>query len=682
MKIKDIIISIGILLIPCIIFAEDTLPDKIFLKNLSRGFSYEHLYALKDGKIWVRPNSQNTGIEGNWTLFNVTGIPYGKDSPSFKKENSITGFSTEGTMIVAVSDAQRFYFWQPTLKEKTTWADETGSPFADALYLPKNRTWCFSLSLMRAPWKRLTPMHDNDIVSYWEDIDGNRTEFGFTATIYVVDPDGQKIRYTDTGLPPSWHKAFTSPERGHFIIEKISAAASTILVINKTGKMYTRMLDYEMEGGCPALKYTYEHGTRTTDDQVADLMESVRTLPLPDWREQEPIMDPSDPNGKAAITENISIQLTGRGNAARELRVQGRNSDGEYGYWKKAIFGNSWTFQRTDEQFDDSDIIKNYLSDAPRGITLDKTYKGVLKKRGAADLSVELVDFYYYSTPCTLRVHAGEKQFDLKFHTVDMWSPTVQKKGFPELVGNPAGEPKLLQGTIEIPSEILASDDTEIKKVIESYFREFNHVPFAFKVSADDGKVVISSRVIQRELKSNMIYAVRGKIRIELSNTESASAVHADMFYTALANLPILEIPDDWQTLEEADIPRIDALIALNQKSLKEMRNLLSVFRKEHLKAGSVSALGSAAYYIFDGMINLVGLPYWKDVSDDPGISEDITQLGGLSYTGGTPMNEYAMMNLELSSKNPEDYERAVKIFNERISLLGKIRLGLSRKKK
>ena len=103
----------------------------------------------------------------------------------------------------------------------------------------KNKSWNFSFSVLRAPWKRLTPMHD--IVSYWEDIDGNKTQFGLTATIYVLTPDGQKIFFTDTGLPVTFNRAFTSPERGAFIIENMSTAASTIFVINKTGKMYTRM---------------------------------------------------------------------------------------------------------------------------------------------------------------------------------------------------------------------------------------------------------------------------------------------------------------------------------------------------------------------------------------------------------------------------------------------------------
>jgi hypothetical protein len=48
-----------------------TLPlpaDGISIKNLSRGFSYEYLYALKDGKIWIKPNEKNTGLKRDWEL--------------------------------------------------------------------------------------------------------------------------------------------------------------------------------------------------------------------------------------------------------------------------------------------------------------------------------------------------------------------------------------------------------------------------------------------------------------------------------------------------------------------------------------------------------------------------------------------------------------------------------------
>ena len=658
--------------------APEKLPDDIYFKNLKQGFSCEYLYVLKDGKIWIKPNKRNTGIAGDWELFNKTGVPWGKNASSFRDTDRIVQFSTEGTMITAVSNQGRFYIWQPTLTENTTWSDKTGSPFTDILFLPENKTWCFSLSTMTAPWKRITPMSANDIVSYWEDIDGNRTEFGFTATIYMVDPGGQIIRYTDTGLPASWSRAFASPERGRFIIENLSASASAVFVINKSGRMYTRMFDYELEGGCPALRFVYKREKRTGGEDIAPLMESIRTLPLPDWREQEPVeeilLNRKNRSGKAAITKNITILLTGKGNSARELRVQGRDSKGYYGYWKKMISGSKWEFVRTDELFDETEIITDYPEELPGGKTQDKNYKGKLTKSGEADLSVELIGFYYFNTPATLRVHSNGKFFDLIFHTVDLWSPAVQKKYIPELIGHPSGEPKLLQGAIEIPPDLLNSSDPEIKNIIDNYFLEFNLQPIAFTVSADDRKVFIKSKILQRSLYKSMDYELRGCIKIDLVNDDYDKNPDAEKFFTPMAIRPGLEIPADTASLTKKDIPAVDKLIELNKNALEEIQNINKKLKRENCTSGCVSSCILPVYYIFNGIVTVIGLPHWDLGDSSPGTAENITQLGGVSYTGGTPLTEHASMNIKEAFDDSDDYRNAAYIISRRLTELNGLR--------
>ncbi len=659
-------------------------PDNLFFRSLEQGFSYEYLYALKDGKIWIKPNTGNTGVKGEWGLFNKTGVPSGKEAASFTDTDRIVQFSTEGTMIAAVSSRGRFYIWQPTFTGETVWRDETGAPFEDALYLPENRIWCFSFSTMRAPWKRETPMHENDIVSYWEDADGNKTEFGFTATIYSVTKDGQRIRYTDTGLPTSWNRAFTSPERGKFIIENMSASASTVFVINKTGKMYTRMLDFELEGGCPALRYVYNSEKRTKGDDVAPLMTSIRTLPLPGWREQEPVRevlnDQKMKHGKAALTKKITILLTGKGNAARELRVQGRDSKGNYGYWKKMVSGSRWEFVVTGEKFRESDIIKNYMSRAAEGKTLDMNYTGKLMKSGEADLHVELLGFYYYSTPAVLRIHLNNRFFDLKFHTVDLWSPTVQKKYFPELIGSPDGEPKLLQGTIEFPDNILDSPDPYIKNIADNYFRQFNRQPVAFTVTADDRRVFIRSKTLQRSLDKKMDYEFRDCIKIDLVNEDYHGKSDTEGFFTSIAVNPDLELISDISDMTKKDVPLLFKLIELNQNALDEIQNRNKNLKSASCTSGCVSLCILPVYYIFNGCVSITGLPHWDLSGSSPGIAENVTQLGGVSYTGGTPLKEYAAMNLNEAFKDSDDYKRAVKIVKDRLYKLDKLCKDLSDK--
>jgi len=658
-----------------IAYALDQLPSNVYLKNSQQGISYEYYYGLKEGKIWIKPNESATGIKGEWKLFNGTGVPSGKDVPSFRHDDKIVEFSTDGTMIVAVSNTGRFYLWQPTIQENTTWEEVTGAPFEDALYLPKNKTWSFAFSVLRAPWKRLTPMHD--IVTYWEDIDGNKTQFGLTATFYIVAPDGQKIYFTDTGLPATFNRAFTSPERGAFIIENMSAAASTIFVINETGRMYTRMYDAEIEGGGPALKFTYKRGKRTKDGEVVPIMEAMRSLPLPDWREQEPIREALDNRMKqATITKSITIIQTGEGNAARELRVQGRNSAGQYGYYFKKIFDPSWNFKITNEHFKNDIIIKNYLREARKGRRLDKTYAGRLEQIFAPPLQVELVDFYYFNSPATLRVRVKgkQKQFDMKFHTVDQWGMNAQEKGHPELVGNPAGEPKLLQGTLEIPEQLLNSKDPDIKETIDRYFRRFNLKAFAFQVVADDQKVFIRSKLIQRASLSYMDYDFRRRITMHLVNPDSSSIVIPELAFTAMAKSAALEAPRDWQLMTKKDDPQIKQLIARNKNVLWKMRILNLKNKLKHIKTGLMASAGACIYYICDAVINLIGLPSYPMLPSSPYINEELSEFGGLAYTGGDMLLDHARLNFHLAFKDMPDYKNAESIVKQRISLFSDTR--------
>jgi len=650
-------------------YALDQLPQNVYLKNTDQGMSYENYYALKDGKIWIKPNESTTGVKGEWKLFEGTGVPFGDDVPSFKPGDKITAFSTDGTMIVAVAENGRFYIWQPTFEEKTTWAEEIGDPFSGPLYLPPNRAWCFSFSVLRAPWKRLTPMHD--IVSYWEDADGNKTQFGLTATIYVVDPSGQKIFYTDTGLPPTFSRAFTSPGRGRFIIQNMSTAASTIFVVNATGKMYTRMVDAEIEGGGPALIFTYKRGKRTKDNEVLPIMDAVRTLPLPDWREQEPIAEVRDDRAKqAVITGNITIIQTGEGNAARELRVQGRNRDGKYGYYFKKIFDPAWSFKVTDEHFDDGMAIKNYLGETPEGARLDKTYSGLLQQSTDPSLRVELIDFYYFSSPATLRVHVNGKQVDMKFHTVEQWGPFAQGQRHPELMGHPAGEPKVLQGTLEIPDAALNSTDPDIKETIDRYFRRFNLIAFAFSVTADDEKVFIRSKRVQRASLAYMDYDVRRRITLNLVNLHAKSAPIPDLACTALARSAGLEVPKGWLSSGLKNRAEVRDLLKLNEEALWDLRKLNLRYKLDHFNNGMVALTGAGIYYVMNGFLNLIGLPGYPHLTSDPYINEEVSEFGGLSYTGGDAMLDHGRAQFALAFKDAPDYSKAEELIKQRIALL------------
>lgn len=639
------------------------LPNRVHFKTPSQGFCWENEYALSDGKIWVRPNVETSGKEGAWTLFDGTGIPFGEKAASFRADQRVLEFATDGTMVLAVSNSGRFYNWQPTLSARTVWMDKMGAPFEEDLYLPRNRAWGFSLSVAVAPEKRLTPMHD--IVSYYEDADGNKIQFGFTATLFVLDPDGQRIRYWDTGLPASFHKAFATPDRGRFVAVNLSTAASTLFVVDGRGRMFTKMHDYEMFAACPGLRYTYQRERRTRSDaEIMPLLSALRTLPLPDWRPQEPI----PLHGDAVMSSVITILQNGQGNAARELRVQGRDGEGREGYWFKPIFAPSWAFRVTGQRLDESKILRNVGQPPVLGPPMDKSYRGRLTRAGAKSLEVELLDFYYYAPSATLRVHLGAKHFDVLLHLVDAWGPTVQQKFHPELVGSVAGEPKLLMGTIEIPPEVSASIDPDIVRVLSKYFQPFHLATFAFEVAANDGQVSLLSRVVQRQSTDYVDYKVRPFVHMNFTRELSAEEVAVDDGFTYLATLPGLQVPE-LDKLNRRDLPRLEKALQLNEQVLKQIRETSRNNRIEHLKQGTLSATGSAAFAALNGLISLVGLPARHPLA------------GGLTLSGGVPLNMYARLDLKLALSNSQDYERAERLLEQRISKLQERRAALSRKR-
>ncbi len=636
--------------------------QRIFVKTPDTSFSTECNYALSGGRLWVSARNPDPKSNSNWELFAGTGVPFGDLASSFKDGHNLSGFATEGNMVVAVSNTGRFYSWQPTLFRETVWDENLGTPFPQALHLPPNRHWTFSMSLAVAAKKRRTPMRD--IVTYYEDHIGNKIEFGFTATIFTLDPNGQVIRYMDTGLPASFDKGFATPERGRFIAEDLSAAGSTLFVIDASGKMYTRMYDYEIFGACPGLRFTFDTNcpkqSSPRPDGVLPIFSAVRVLPLEDWREQ-----PAIPlEAGAFITTNLGIEITGEGNAARELRVQGRNARGEWGYYWKNIFAEAgaWAFQVTGETYD---VRKEIQQSTHRnlGPALDKNYQGKLSQLLSADLEVELLDFHYYNSPTTLRVKWRGKNIDLILHTFDSWGPTPQMQANPEMIGTIYGEPKLLVGTLEIPDAILNSTDPDIEFLIDSYFRKLHHAHTALAISANDVKVEIRTRLARRQSTKYLDYAFYRPLKITVTRTQGAEEREQiiENGFTYLASAPFLSSPassEEHSLREKNPSFFYDRLLARNELFLKEIKRIYSERKKEHLRNGLVAAAGVAVFYPLNALLGAVGLPAWH------------TLWGGISLTGGMILNQHAAMNLRLVFTGNEDYESAIRILENRIQEL------------
>jgi hypothetical protein len=611
-------------------FKVDQLPEHVYFRDGRQGFSYEFYYALTDdGRIWTKPHTLNTGKVGPWKPFLGKGYPFGSKFKLDQNEK-IVEFSTEGTMILALSNKRRFYKFQPTLERKELeWEQKMSTPVPEKLYLPANRAWIFSFSVSTQPEKRITPMHKNDIVHYWEDRIGNKIEFGLTATIYTLDLDGQLIRYWDTGLPGSFTRSFSTPERGRFVAENMSASASTLFVVDKGGRMFTYIFDYELNTGCPGLNWNYYKGKKT--DKILPLF-APRVVPIEDWRRQPDIKL----TGKAALTKHLSIHLTGQGNKARELRIAGLNSAGLSGFYHKMIDDSSWSFTPADFEKDlhlnikITDILetsKPYNLTHLQGEKRDAHYFGEISIGKYKDLRFELRDFNPYHSPAIFRIYTQDgRPLNMLLHHADAWSPMVQNKKSPELVGKSYGSPQLMVGTLEIPPELLKSTDSHIASLIGP-LRPLHLLTNAFRMAANEKKVALSNERWTRDTPyAYLDYSFKAKVRGVVENPFAREELRNGRQGLVNHSYFILD------PKEKNSQSVIRQKIARNQHLAKWLKETDKELRKAHLIQSVPTNLFTPLFPIASAIINLTH-------QNKKGPIGDIVAQGDFRVRGNAEMN-------------------------------------------
>jgi hypothetical protein len=460
------------------------LPDRITLKTRMQSFNSYHSYALRDGRIWYKGLSRATGPT-EWSLFMKTGLPHNEKQTDFHTPRKIVELSADGDELFALSDEgwlYRIVFDKGYSRKRNYWYDLLGWPTAAPLQMDgavaTNRGWAIG--------KR------NRAVRYYEDIFGNQHHYGTIGilTNYVLMADGQEIRFADVGLPSDFSRTLLGPERGAFIAENISASASTIFLIGAAGEMYTRLADFDTIGCDPMFfKYTYE--PYVSKFQGKDYRSNYEPWGLPgeDWRVQ-----PRIPlTGRAAISRRITIMQNGRGNAARELRVAGKDADGQIGYWSKSIFGDTWSFVRSPLHISKEDYLHpEAFADGkgPRGPIADVNLRGSLLKDGqvVSDWTFEIPDFNILEGSCTLVIKRGKERASIIFYPVEAW--TYHKREEP----GRDGTPKAFLGTFEIPPDAFAGLSNEFRAELERSIVADDRKLFSYIVEAATDYMLIEPR--------------------------------------------------------------------------------------------------------------------------------------------------------------------------------------------
>lgn len=315
--------------------------DLIHIANETQAFDHRFYYKVKDGRIWFKPIAATH--PSAWKLFSPDGLP--------RIGVKVRSISSDGENLIAIDD-QGVVNYVHTHKiayslSKNDWKiDEMNTDWTDHwLSIP-----IIGEVVGRKQGHYLTLPEDavgfaisqkGPETGYYTDISGkNQPEFlvGVT-TLYCLCRNG-RIRFADPWLPNKFDNEITAPEDGQFVAESMSAAASTIFLMrrdqNGNPMMYTRFADFDSLGSNPLLPASYDPDNHTP---------LIRRLPAEDWVKQPTI----ELTGQARLTSKITIIQTGRGQACRELRVEGTDKDGKSGYYTKSIYSNHWSFQHTEQ---------------------------------------------------------------------------------------------------------------------------------------------------------------------------------------------------------------------------------------------------------------------------------------------------------------------------------------------
>lgn len=442
------------------------LPDAIHFRTRKETFNQNYFLALRDGRIWYK-NKETP--KGGWKLLGKTGLPEGCGLIRFPSPDKLVSISGDGIHLMALSEKGSFYRGtnlRNSIEGGLEWTDKWGWPMADGPGL-------------KAPFGEKTLWDVSDAhtfdLKYYEDGNQTRHHIGLgVAHMYLLGEDQTSIFFNDWWLPADWSREMCGPWRGTYKATSLSASGSTIFLINDGGTMYTKMYDFDVSGENPFLTYTF------VDENPAS---NVRRLPMPEWRLQPPV-------GMGKITKTISITQTGEGNAARELRVEGEK-DGKTGYFTKAIFADTWSFQETSAPLQ-APFLTTLAEEPPADPKNpeDRVFSGKLTKEGIAEaLSIELLNFHIVCSPTYARffhkgkpIQAKGKALLFPFHHVHTLVTHQREMKY----WKKAVEKAQIRAALVVPSSLQEVEDADAKRLLSDFFRDLRVVNLSGEASETD----------------------------------------------------------------------------------------------------------------------------------------------------------------------------------------------------
>src|SRR3954471_2938882 len=389
------------------------LPRRVDLRSTTQTFNRRYAFVLEHGHVYYRPVATTS-----WAPLAVPAC----------FDGDVQAISVDDDELLAI-DSQRHIFTMDGASGPArlfNWTERWGPPFwtGAGRTLPDGRLWS---------WSVLSPVEDRTST----DSAGNEQPVGDAKVshVFMARDGGRRLVYMDPWLPADDSYEMCGPRRGRFQAIALSAAASTVFVMNQAGDLYTRLYDFDMSGADSFfLKYSYE-------DQRGKQGAPIQ-LPAVVWRRHPP------PRG--AVRDAISIHKTGGGSTSRFRRVAGPD-----GFWEKPLTGRAWTFVRTGATLGRPVRLRRPARLAPRLDAAHATPRG--------EASVTVPNFTLACSPARMEVRlAGGRRLDLTLHTVD----AIRQSPRAAVLHGP---PRLTQGTIEARPGIVASTDPVVHDFVARY---------------------------------------------------------------------------------------------------------------------------------------------------------------------------------------------------------------------
>lgn len=529
----------------------------------------------------------------------------GSGGPKLPKGVKIVGIQVSGEIIAARGSDDVIYLYKPTVPDAelpAKWSSDNGMPFGGELRLPKARDWAFGLSIGVKPSERPTLEFMNpytDIDNYYAGADGGKAFYGFTATVGILAENGREIRYWDTGLPADFQRGFLTPYRGRVVGEKLAQAGSTWLLYGTDGGapgLWVKGYDHEMLGSTPGLRFVFD-SPDNDKSQIYDLAEAQRYVPLPPWRR----IDLPALGGNAVLTDRISIHLTGQGNEAREITIEGQDAAGIPGYYRKLLSGKEWTFVTTGKTVEGSAMTPTNAPAPAKTVTHDYPLGHWRGFHGAPIAKVELNDFHPFAAldeASTLRITLESgKKVDALLRTTDGYSPLAHDARDDAAIDKGIGEEKVLIGTLELPAETENSPDPEIRAFAAKYLKPYHHIPNLFAVDADRDHVDIYTDGRYRKSDMGFDYGYAPELSISVKRD-----ARGESEYELLAGDPRLKPSADLSAT------RLHEIIFDNEALIRTLHGDVKLRRLRHLglliRTFGIHVVTKAAFFF----MNLFGI--------------------------------------------------------------------------